>query len=277
MSCDKPISGISSRVLSTDLDDTFIPLPGHADNQADLERIRTARESRPFGLVYATGRHLESVLDAMETHTLPRPDWIVCDVGTSIYRNDQNAFRRFTPYEDLLAEQTRGTDRAAVESLLAGLDGLKLQPPERQQRFKISYFSAAAQTQQLATHINQRLADAHISYACLPSLDSHTGDGLLDVLPIGASKAAALLWLAAHADFTADEVVFAGDSGNDYAALACGFRAIVVANAAPSLADRVEHELSSRGLADRLFRATLPATSGVLEGCRHFGLIPDSA
>jgi HAD superfamily hydrolase (TIGR01484 family) len=268
----KPNPQIPPRVLATDLDGTFIPLPGNADNLAALEIFRQARAGMDFGLVFATGRHLESVLAAMEEYALPRPDWIVCDVGTSIHHRHGDSFGPFAPFEDYLARQTHGIDRTAVESLLADLDGLALQSPERQQRFKISYESSADATEPLAAAISRRLDQARLPYACLASVDPFHDHGLLDVLPTGASKAAALLWLSTHADFSPDEVVFSGDSGNDLAALVCGFRAIVVANAPDSLANRAQSELAARDLADRLFRATRPATSGVLEGCRHFGL-----
>ena len=268
-----PNPAIPPRVLATDLDGTFLPLPGDKANQAALECIRSACDSKQIGLVFATGRHFESVCEAMPAYSLPRPEWIGCDVGTSIDHRVQDHFARCAPTETLLAEQTQGADRTRVEALLADLDGLTLQAPERQQRFKISYHCSSGDVERLVALIGQRLTDARLTYACLASIDSFHGQGLLDVLPAGASKAAALLWLATHADFLPDEVVFAGDSGNDLAALTCGFRAIVVANAAPGLAEQVEHDLAARGLTDRCFHATLPATSGVLEGCRHFGLL----
>lgn len=268
-----PNPRIPPRVLATDLDGTFIPLPDRADNQAALETLRQARAQNRLGLVFATGRHFESARDALARHALPVPDWIVCDVGTSIYRRDGNGFAPYAPFEARLAEQTHGADRDAVETLLAELDGLTLQAPERQGRFKISYDSTANAAERLAALANRRLRDASLPYECLASIDPFRNHGLLDVLPAGASKADALIWLATHADFIPDEVVFAGDSGNDFAALACGFRAIVVANAPAGLADEARCELARRGLERRLFQATLPATSGVLEGCRRFGLV----
>jgi HAD superfamily hydrolase (TIGR01484 family) len=268
-----PDPNISPRVLATDLDGTFIPLPGNAGNRAALERLRTARESRRFGLIYATGRHRQSVLAAIEEHRLPVPDWLVCDVGTSIYRHAGGGFELFAPFEAMLAEQTAGVGREQVEALLGDLAGMELQAAPRQGRFKVSYDSAAGDAPRLAGLANRRLADAGLPYACLASIDPFAGHGLLDVLPIGASKAGALVWLATHADFTPDMVVFAGDSGNDLAALTCGFRAIVVANAPAALVEQVGREMTRRGLADRWFHATLPATSGVLEGALHFGLL----
>ena len=273
MSFFNPDPCLPPRVLATDLDGTFIPLPDRADNQTALETFRQARASNRLGLVFATGRHFESVLEAMRRHALPAPDWIVCDVGTTIHRRAGGGFERYVPFEALLAEQTRGADRATVERLLADVEGLTLQAPEHQQRFKISYDSTANAADRLAALANQRLQDAGLPYVCLASIDPFHPQGLLDVLPAGASKAAALIWLATHADFAPDEVVFAGDSGNDYAALVCGFRAIVVANAPAELAAEARCELARRGLEHRLFQASLPATSGVLEGCRRFGLV----
>lgn len=263
-----------ARVLATDLDGTFIPLPDNTDNRDALSTFHQARAQRQMDLVYATGRHLESTLAAMKEHHLPEPDWIVCDVGTSIHHRQNGAYLPFPPYEIFLTERTYGIDRAAVESVLHPIDGLVLQSPERQQRFKISYVAAARDVESLATLASQNLASAGLPYACLTSLNPFHPEGLVDVLPLGTSKASALIWLATHADFSPDDVVFAGDSGNDLAALTCGFRAIVVANAAAELAERVANALAARGLTPRLFRASLPATSGVLQGCRHFQLLP---
>ena len=105
------------------------------------------------------------------------------------------------------------------------------------------------------------------------SLDPFSNCGLLDVMPAGVSKAYALIWLSTHADFSPDEVIYSGDSGNDYAALVSGFRAIVVANGSEGLAQKVSAALGERRISERLYLAKQTATSGVLEGCRHFGLI----
>ncbi len=268
-----PNPEIPARVLATDLDGTFIPLPATPENRRALSTFHQAQIQRQISLIYATGRHLESVLDVMGEHGLPEPDWIICDVGTSIHQRQNGTYAAFAPYEIFLAEQTHDIDRAAVESTLKPIAGLTLQPPECQQRFKISYITAARDVESLAALATQCLVAAGLPYAALASLNPFHNEGLLDILPLGTSKATALIWLATHADFSPDEVVFAGDSGNDLAALTCGFRAIVVANAAEGLADRVEDVLATHGHAQRFFRATLPATSGVLQGCRHFQLL----
>ncbi|MDA1066814.1 MAG: HAD-IIB family hydrolase [Verrucomicrobia bacterium] len=268
-----PQKEISPRWLATDLDGTLIPLSEHPENVAALQAISEARNRTDIGLVFATGRHYESVLQAIDDYRMPVPDWIICDVGSSIYHQTDRGFETFDSYEDHLVELSGDVDREVIETLLQSIPGLKLQSPDDQQRFKISYESASEIVDGLVDTINGMLKNAGLPYHCMGSLDPFLNCGLLDVLPDGVSKAYALLWLSTHADFTPDEVIFSGDSGNDFAALVSGFRAIIVANASKGLADRVRKVLGPRQLEDRLYVAEGQATSGVLEGCRFFGLI----
>lgn len=267
-----PQSGIAPEVLATDLDGTLIPLPETPDNENDLILLKNRLKESGSTLVFATGRHFESVIKAIEEYALPTPEWIVCDVGSAIYKRTGDHFELFTAYETHLLQTSEGMDRQAIEQALEAIKGLELQAPDHQQRFKISYQSAADTVDQLVDHINDHLKARGLPYECMGSLDPFSNWGLLDVLPRGVSKAYALLWLSTHADFVPDKVIYSGDSGNDYAALACGFRAIIVGNASDGLGQKVEAALLERGIEDRLYIAQGKATSGVLEGCRQFGL-----
>lgn len=268
-----PQAEIAPRVLATDLDGTFIPLPQSSDNTDALKQFAQQHTADRYRLIFATGRHFESVLHAISEYKLPQPEWIVCDVGSAIYQRTNDQFTQYTPYEDHLFERTGQVNRSKVEALLGQLDGLQLQAPDHQQRFKISYQCAPAALEQLVPAIRQLLAAEQLSYNCLESIDPFDNRGLIDVLPADVSKAYALLWLATHADFKPDEVIYSGDSGNDYAALVCGFRAILVGNASDTLKAQVQEALAERGLSQRLNIAQAEATSGVLEGCRAFGLL----
>lgn len=267
-----PQSEIAPSVLATDLDGTLIPLPNTPDNNKDLIILKKSLVATKSKLVYVTGRHFESAIDAIEQYDLPAPDWIVCDVGSAIYRRDSDGYHAFSAYERHVAAMSSGVDRQVIEDTLSTIEGLELQPIEHQQRFKTSYQSSTGAVQQLVDRINIRLKEAKLPYNCMGSLDPFLSCGLLDVMPSGISKAYALIWLSKHANFHPDEVIYSGDSGNDYAALVSGFRAIIVANGSPALADKVSKRMHERGLPDRLYLARSPATSGVLEGCRHFGL-----
>jgi len=271
-----PQTEIPPSVLATDLDGTLIPLPGNTENTNDLKIISSKLSGSAVQLVYATGRHFESVIEARESHQLPTPEWIVCDVGSAIYKRAGDTFKPFELYQNHLSDICGTINRAVIEETLAKVEGLKPQPPDHQQPFKISYLSSASTVEGLVDEINELLRAEQLPFDCMGSLDPFQNCGLLDVMPSGVSKAYALIWLSEHANFTPDQVIYSGDSGNDYAALTSGFRAIIVANASESLITKTTASLKARKLEERLFIASKSATSGVLEGCLRFGLFDDS-
>jgi len=267
-----PQAGIRPSVLATDLDGTLIPLPASPENQRDLSALAAFFAAPQQRLIFATGRHFDSVLEAMRAVPLPEPDWILCDVGSRLMGRSAGGWQELAAYTRHLRELTGGVARAEVEAALAGIAGLSLQLPEHQTELKISYFCESARLEPILAEVETRLLE--MPYTRMGSLDPFKDCGMIDVMPGPVSKAYALLWLATHADFVPDEVLYAGDSGNDLAALAAGFRAIVVANASPGLVDQVAALQQVRGIpADHLYPAKGSASSGVLEGCRHYGLI----
>jgi sucrose-6F-phosphate phosphohydrolase len=272
MSKFNPQSSITLSVIASDLDGTLIPLPKMESNRKDLLSLSKHLNRKNLSLIFATGRHFESVLEAMSEYPLPQPDWIVCDVGSAIYKRHGNEFIFFKEYESHLEANSTGLDRTVIEQALHNVAGIELQPPDHQQRFKISYQSQAQKVDQLVETIRDTLKISNLPYDCMGSVDPFLNCGLIDVMPKGVSKAYALIWLSKHANFTAEQVVFAGDSGNDYAALVSGFHAIIVANGSDTLKAKVKAQLKEQELDDRLYIAQHSATSGVLEGCQHFGL-----
>ncbi len=266
-------SELPPKVLGTDLDGTLIPLPDAPRNREDLATLSRLLEERERELVFATGRHLDSVLSVIETDDLPEPSWIVCDVGTTICRRTGEGFRRFGPYEEHLSELVGKIDRRAVETALRPVEGILLQDEASQGPFKISYFCEDKAVRGLAEQIGIVCETEKLPFNCMPSVDPFTNRGLLDLLPKGVSKAYALIWLSTHADFDPAELVYAGDSGNDHAALVAGFRAIAVGNMDAELAEEMASEMAEKGMSERFYRASARGTSGVLEGCRHYGLV----
>lgn len=270
-----PCDQTAARVLATDLDGTLIPLPGREDNLSALATLREARQQGQLPLIFATGRHFESIVEAIEIYHLPTPDWMIGDVGSAIYeRRADGSFAPLAAYDRHLQEVTHCHTRADVIQALAPFPHLDHQQTQTRTAFKTSYYCSASSLESLVEQIRLRLHECDLPYDCLGSID-HNGDfGFIDVLPRGVNKAYALLWLARHSPYQPEEILYAGDSGNDEAALASGFRAILVANATKGLRERVTAKLNERQIAHRLFCASQTATSGVLEGCRHFGLLP---
>jgi HAD superfamily hydrolase (TIGR01484 family) len=261
------------RVLATDLDGTLIPLPDRPENKADLKTLSALLAERGRELIFCTGRHYESVVEALDVFDLPLPKWMICGVGSAIYENVNGGFRRYGPYNAHLNGVAAPFELQPLRELMTAVEGVTLQIEAHQDRFKLSYDCEGAELEAVSGRVNELLADQKLPFHCMASLDPFHGVGFLDIMPAGVTKAYALAWLSTHGDFDPEEVVYAGDSGNDLAALTHGFRAIVVGNATDALAEQVRAVLTEKGMADRAYRAEGFASSGVLEGCRHFGLV----
>jgi maltooligosyltrehalose trehalohydrolase len=260
-------------VFATDLDGTLIPLNGNTANLLDLNLIRRELASRKIEVVFVTGRHLDSVVDAIDQHHLPVPEWVMTDVGTTIYRRQDNGYRILDEYQCHLRQITLAMPIDELRSRFESLPGLRLQEPHKQGRFKLSFYADRHVLPELVQQIELQLNKLSAPYGVIHSLDPFHGGGLIDLLPAAVSKAYALDWWSESVNLKREQLVFAGDSGNDLAALTAGYRAIVVGNADRTLAQQVHAAHQAQGWCDRLFLATSPASSGVLEGLNWFGLI----
>ncbi|EXF45679.1 glucosylglycerol-phosphate synthase [Pseudomonas sp. BAY1663] len=71
-------------LLATDLDGTFLG----GDPQDRLSLYQTITAHPDIQLAYVTGRSLEAVLPLLADPTLPQPDYIIADVGASLYHGE---------------------------------------------------------------------------------------------------------------------------------------------------------------------------------------------
>ena len=258
-------------VLATDMDGTFIPLDGNEENHHDLKRLCAQIEKSRLELLYVTGRHYGLVMQAVHEHDLPNPRWLICDVGTSIYsRSSDEGHILLDEYHAHLGDVVRSFDVSILAERFSGTSDLRIQEEEKQGRFKLSYYCAARRLGELADHLSRALTEMNAPYRIISSVDPFTGECLIDFLPQGVSKDYALRWWVDRCGRHDGSVVFAGDSGNDLAALTAGYRGIVVANADEGVVKDAVAAHQAKGWTGRLFVATKPATSGVLQGLKHF-------
>lgn len=262
------------RVLASDLDGTLIPLPDRDDNVRDLDRLRDRIDAADVTLVFVTGRHIRSIRQAMHESDLPRPHWIIGDVGTSLYEPDNaDGWQPVAAYVEHLTEIVAPLPIDELRRELETVDGLRIQEEEKLGPFKLSFYVDPANLDDRVAHVGEWLTSRDAPYSHIGSVDPFMGHGLIDLLPRGVSKAYALRWWSDHAGHDEAEIVFAGDSGNDLAAFEAGYRTIVVGNADRTLAERVEVHHRTSGWTDRLHLPDAHATSGVLAGAEHFGLV----
>ncbi len=259
------------KALATDLDGTLVPLDGNTQNRDDLKTVESILETHGLSLVFVTGRHFESTEQAMLQYNLPRPDWIICDVGTTILRRSAGGqFEVVTAYSDHLAAKVSHCPAPELTSMLSDHPALRLQESEKLGPFKVSFYARAADIQATTNQLAEQLRHHNAPWSIISSVDPFNGDGLIDLLPVGVSKAFAINWWAAERRLNAEQLVFAGDSGNDIAALTAGYRAVVVGNATADVKEEARASHHSAAWTGRLFISEHSATSGVVDGLQYF-------
>jgi HAD superfamily hydrolase (TIGR01484 family) len=269
-------------LLVTDLDGTIIP-HGDAPEQSDaIELFRAAVIGDPdLVLMYVTGRHHELALAGICEHRLPLPKALGCDVGTALYWRDGENWRLDEDYRALMAQKLGkprpvGAGWSEIDRLLEDVPDIHLQPAQRQSQFKRSYYiSPAATSAAVLNRWRARLDENSWSLHLVASVDPAGGLGLLDCLPAGVDKSTCLEYVRQQLGAAPDRTVFAGDSGNDVAALLSGNLAIVMGNAPAAVKDTVRSEAKARDWLDRIHFAHSDCTAGVVDGMRRFGLIED--
>ncbi|MEN8719642.1 MAG: HAD family hydrolase [Oceanococcaceae bacterium] len=233
-------------ILATDLDGTFL---GGSD--ASRRRLIAHFLEQPsHQLIYVTGRSVNSVEQLIQAGRLPRPDGMICDVGTTVACAQGQPLPG--PAHDAVAAAWQDAG-ARVRAALDGHPGLHLQEDFGPRR--VSYHFDASADLGAAARVVRELG-----------LEPLVSDNLyFDVLPPGVNKGTTLQrWLAQH-DHGIDAALAAGDTLNDLALLESGARAVVVGNAEPGLLDRLREN-------PRLYRAHGHGCDGIVEACAHFGI-----
>jgi sucrose-6F-phosphate phosphohydrolase len=262
-------------LLASDMDGTVIPLEHSPRRIEEVAEFRKAVEgAADLVLAYVTGRDLPLAMKGVRQHLLPDPDLLVCDVGTSVYRSTPSGFELDAEYVQLMEEARGGMDVRDLRHEMRAVPELLLQPDERQTESKLSYhLTPGADHIQVLDSVQALLEDLGGNVQAVYSVGAPHGKGLLDLLPAGVAKDFAIHYLHDHLGVHPDRLIYAGDSGNDLAAMLTGFKVIVVGNATPGLREELSTRGGEKGILDRLYFAEEFYAAGVLEGCRHFGIL----
>lgn len=262
-------------MLASDMDGTVIPLEEGPRWDADVAELRRAVEERSdLLLAYVTGRDFALAQRGIARFHLPNPHFLVCDVGSSVFHSAPDGFQPDAKYALRMEEAFRGLSVAQIRERLAAISSITLQPEERQTPFKVSYHVPPGDDHpEILAAVQRGLEAFQGRVQIIYSVRARDGMGLLDVLPAGVAKDFALHYLHDHTGVDEDRLVFAGDSGNDLEAMLAGFKVIVVGNAPDDLKEELKRRAGEEGIQERLYFARTPYAGGVLEGCRHFGIL----
>jgi len=266
-------------LVCTDLDRTLIPNGTQAESTAARRYFAALAAREEVTLCYVTGRHRELVDKAIVNYCLPKPDFVIGDVGTTIYAVDATGrWEPLTDWEQEIAPDWQGHTHDEIKSLLAGIAELRPQEYRKQNRFKLSYYlPVQADINTLRRRIAQRLEPDGVRASQVYSIDEPAGIGLLDVLPERATKFHAVEFLMHELGFDLDSTVFCGDSGNDLEVLVSPVAAVLVANASADVQATASDMAEARKNEGRLYIAAGGFlgmngnyAAGMIEGIAHY-------
>ena len=265
-------------LICTDLDRTLLP-NGRQPESSGARACFTRLVSRPeVTLAYVSGRHRELVEDAIREYELPLPDWVIGDVGTTIYQVRSGDWLHWHEWEQDIAGDWRGLTAIDLRPLFSDLTSLRLQEESKQNRYKLSYYLPIhSDIDALRREMSRRLNALKVASSLIYSVDEASSTGLLDVLPACATKLHAVQFLMQHRGFNYANTVFAGDSGNDLPILASAIQSVLVANA--------DREIIEQAISEARQQETMAAfylaqggflgmngnySAGILEGVAHY-------
>jgi glucosylglycerol-phosphate synthase len=235
-------------ILATDLDGTFLS-PDPTAPPSDLYKIiRNQREK--IVLIFVTGRGYESILPLLDDSSLPMPDYIIGDVGSTILKFHSGAFIPVMPLQSEIAEKWIGRETILKE--LSGIEGLKLQEVPQERR--CSFYYENSKILPKVENIGKALG-----LSVLKSADKY-----LDFLPMDVSKGKSLKHLLMTEGLPETKVLVAGDTLNDLSLMKTGYKGVVVNNAEPALKKAVASQRT-------IYLAKEAGPSGILEAIYYHG------
>ena len=273
---------IEPLLLCTDLDRTLLPNGDPQESTQAREYFRAFTAHPEVSLAYVSGRHKQLVLDAIAEFAIPEPDYVIGDVGTTIYSIDNSVWTPWQAWQAEIAPDWAGYSHDSLATLFTDLHQLTPQEEEKQNTFKLSYY-APEQTDRdkLLSTMQARLTQKRIRASLIWSIDDNEHVGLLDVLPEGATKVHAIEFLMKQKGLGRERVVYAGDSGNDLPVLSSGIQSVLVANAREDVREEALRLAERNHNGATLYLATGGFlhmngnySAGILEGVQHF--IPET-
>ena len=234
----------TSVILATDLDGTLLAGPLLA--RRHLRELFSGNIPHAK-LIFVTGRGLESILPILNDPMVPKPDYIIADVGATVVHGD--TLLPVFPLQQDISNVWPGTQ--VVLDALESFTYLERQsiPQERRCSFFVNEEQISDNLKAVVDELGCELLFSAQKY--------------LDILPKGTSKGATLQKLCAHLELSAEHIVTVGDTLNDLSMFKEGFSSIVVGGAEPALIHAVhdcEHVYLSSG----------EGCAGIIEGLAHY-------
>ncbi|MFP4203396.1 MAG: HAD-IIB family hydrolase [Opitutales bacterium] len=238
------------RLIDADIDNT---LTGDEEAMHEFFKlIADAEDNIGFGI--ATGRRYEDVLQLMEENHVPHPEVLITSAGTEIYYG-----KNYTMDTSWQKHINFRWDPDKVHEVLDEREGFYLQEEHEQSKFKISYqvdFSLAPKL----SAIKRKLREQGVRVRAIVSHDM-----FLDIIPTRAGSGPCIRHIAYKWGFPLENIMIAGDSGNDASMLAGNTLGVVVEN--------YSSELERLRKYPRVYFAEGSHARGIIEGIHYYNFL----
>ncbi len=268
-------------LICTDLDRTLIPNGPQVADKAAHQKFVNLVAHPEIELAYVSGRNKSLVLDAIDEYRLPNPDYVIADVGTTIYSvetSDATQWHLWDSWQDEIASNWHGYSHDQLAEWLLDIAGLRLQEKEKQSPYKLSYYVTSDKiNKSYIDSIEAVLKSKDVAASIIYSINEVSDTGLIDILPENATKLHAIEFLMKHQGYSYADTVYSGDSGNDLPVLTSRIDSVLVNNATQEVKSMAIEMALANGTSDHLYIAsgeTLASngyySAGILEGILHY-------
>lgn len=234
------------RLVVTDLDNTLT-----GDDDALRELLDRLRAADHVGFGITTGRRLDDALRVIEEIGLPMPDVLDTSVGTELHYGEKltedKSWRKQIGYQWKPDE---------IRKVLDEIPGLFPQKENEQSLFKVSY-TLDTELAPSIQELRRTVREAGLRAKLILSLDMY-----LDIVPVRGGSDLSMRHLLYKWGFAPEQVLVAGDSGNDEGMLKGRTLGVVVGNHSA--------ELEPLRKWPRVYFAEAHHARGILEGIDYY-------
>lgn len=271
---------MDSYLLCTDLDRTLLPNGQAPEDPLARRRFGLVAQMPNVSLAYVTGRDIGLVESAIAEYKIPVPDYIISDVGASIYHNIGNGWEPDTQWHQSLAPDWQEKSWQTLLPFLENLEDLTIQDNQITNTcpHKLSFYTQGNfRPDELLTKIHTLLSEKGFNSRIVWSVDEARNCGLLDILPASASKYHAIDFIRTQKGLEKNYCFFSGDSGNDLEVLESDIPSVLVANGTSDVRHLAIKNARTNGNSNKLYLAQAVDdqnngnyASGILQGLEHY-------
>jgi len=210
-----------------------------------------------IGVGVATGRTIDSAIEILKEIGFILPDFIISSVGSELYYKDHKEYIYGKNWDSHISAAWK---RDEIIQLLSNLNFIKMQVLENQRKFKISY-NLIGKINQVKI-ISQKIRSKKIKANLILSHNTY-----IDILPYRASKGRAIRFLGYKWNIPHENILVAGDSGNDEDMLRGELLGVVVGNHTD--------ELSYLKGRRKIYFSEKKYAAGIIEGLEYYNFLKE--